>query len=433
MIKRGSRRHRGFTLVELLVAIVVITIIGGMVTIALRGANASAKLTRGRSQIERLNLTVLQLYENESFRNVEAAVGTILPTKNVPAATANTNADLNRRARNSRSLASLNWKRDHLRCTFPDNVNDVRFPPVRIRYQVFTPPASAPTLNLVDVDREFDANLNNPTSTRGLNLARIRDRVFRLIVEARRLQGQPEPANFAQCVDDYPQTDSDNFANNNGEWTIENQSAECLYLILTTNVINDRPASDILRSREIRDTDGDGIPEVIDPWDQAVGWLRWPAGFPLYPDWQPTPPVLNPSELADRKSEFSRDPLDVLGVDPRLINTAVANYRADDTFALVPMVVSAGPDGIFGMFGVDTPSQYSYLGTTMSDMPDYNGGTQRFPHTLAFVGGDVFIDPYTHDATGSVPTNLRFGVRRDTLDEREDNSADNLFPALDFS
>ncbi len=56
-------------------------------------------------------------------------------------------------------------------------------------------------------------------------------------------------------------------------------SAECLYLILTQGALFDTepPSATDLKAIEIADTDGDGIPEIVDAWGQPLRYYRWPT------------------------------------------------------------------------------------------------------------------------------------------------------------
>jgi prepilin-type N-terminal cleavage/methylation domain-containing protein len=414
----------GFTLVELLVSITIIGIIGGMVSIALAGANKQAKLTKARSQNDRLNLVIMQLYEEESLRNVAAISGA---TRRLPANAIQENP----RSRNSRALAILNWKRDYLRCSMPDSLPDVISDPILIRYQQYDVPSGNNVLNSINLDIPVTAG--GLDSLRGIPLQRIRQRIFQLIRVKQLETASTVPADFAACH---------NGNATDGEWTPENQSAECLYTILAINMVNGRPALESLRSSDIADTDEDGVPEIADSWDHAVGFIRWPAGFYLHPKWIKTvgpgvvPAPLNDTELASLKPTLGNDPLDLLGVDPRLQDTSLANHAADDTFYMVPMVVSAGPDGIFDMLGLDVPSTYDYTSNRNDSMQQYLPAENRFDHALPVSPAHRFIDPFTHDSAATFTSVQRYGACRDDLnfdeDVNTDNTGDNLYPNFSF-
>src|SRR5690606_1599205 len=101
----------------------------------------------------------------------------------------------------------------------------------------------------------------------------------------------------------------------NVSWSATNQQAECLYMILANMQDGTRRGLDFFRENEIGDTDGDGMPEILDGWGRPIRFLRWAPGYssPL----QPSPPsALNPV----RSPELLPDPFDPLRVDPRWKN-----------------------------------------------------------------------------------------------------------------
>lgn len=124
------------------------------------------------------------------------------------------------------------------------------------------------------------------------------------------------------------------------------QPAECLYMIISRMSVGDASALEFFSEEEIGDADGDGLPEILDPWGNPITFLRWPAGF------EPSP-LMSPDDFGD--------PFDLLGLDDKAViaddpmNTmfdrdddGAAPPDADDRpFALVPLIMSAGPDKAF--------------------------------------------------------------------------------------
>lgn len=100
------------------------------------------------------------------------------------------------------------------------------------------------------------------------------------------------------------------------------EAAECLYLIVSRGGI-EPDLMEQFRSDEIGDTDGNGAPEFLDAWGNPIGFVRWAPGF-------------LGSLLQKPDAVNFHDPFDPHRVD-------VAGY------ALVPLIVSAGPDGQFGL------------------------------------------------------------------------------------
>jgi hypothetical protein len=65
----------------------------------------------------------------------------------------------------------------------------------------------------------------------------------------------------------------------------EYQSAECLYLILTSGVDDASVAADHFSPNEFGDKDGDGMPEFKDAFNNPIEYLRWAPGYssPMQP------------------------------------------------------------------------------------------------------------------------------------------------------
>ncbi|TWT50513.1 hypothetical protein Pla22_32560 [Rubripirellula amarantea] len=399
--KRSSSKP-AFTLVELLVSIVIIGIIGGMVSQALTGANQQAKRNRAEAYINQLNLMVMQMYEEESRRIPFAPVSLRQNTLD------------DARASKSRSLAILNWQRDYLRCVFPGQPLDLRRPPIDVGYPAYRDTGLRP----VRIDPLEDSSTLSAwnaalyeNSLRHVARVKYQRRVEALVGQKAGIAG----LSFNACVDGDL---------NNGEWTTEHEGAECLYLILASNLFNGSPGIDALKSDDLGDTDDDGVPEVLDPWGRPVGFARWAPGYFLRQNWEPDSSLtsLTDEELHLLKGDLAKDPIDLLLSDPRYAGvTGIPNFQADDPFPLVPIVVSAGSDGVFDMVGFDAPLNpaIDYANTPLSSMPADTG-------TLTFPAGLRFVDPYLL----GVAVNDQFGAVRDTDEQGFDNSGDNVLPSL---
>jgi prepilin-type N-terminal cleavage/methylation domain-containing protein len=94
-------------------------------------------------------------------------------------------------------------------------------------------------------------------------------------------------------------------------------SAECLYMIVSRGSL-EPDLMEQFRADEIGDTDKDGAPEFLDGWNEAIIFLRWAPGFR--------------SPVQDGNATTNHDPF-----DPQRVDVA--------GFALVPLIVSGGPDG----------------------------------------------------------------------------------------
>lgn len=103
----------------------------------------------------------------------------------------------------------------------------------------------------------------------------------------------------------------------------DNASAECLYMIVTRSGVVPS-ALEQFRPLEVGDTDNDGLREFLDAWGNPILFVRWAPGYSALSLVQPPDP------------EKSHDPLDTRHLD-------ITGY------ALYPLIVSRGPDGLIGL------------------------------------------------------------------------------------
>lgn len=125
--------------------------------------------------------------------------------------------------------------------------------------------------------------------------------------------------------------------------TGSNGSAECLYMIAASGC---GEPEDMQRFRpdEVGDTDGDRAPEFIDAWGRPIAFIRWAPGASS-PLASGAPGLNSPVQVGD-PTRF-HDPLDPQRQDP-------------NGFALVPLIVSGGPDGVIGLVTTGTGGWLSY-------------------------------------------------------------------------
>lgn len=210
------------------------------------------------------------------------------------------------------------------------------------------------------------------------------------------------------------------------------ESSEMLYFTLVeSGAFGTTPTvADQFTSKELADTDGDGMPEFVDGWGNPLRFYRWPtrlvdpdAPSPFLPVFatagDPTEVDLTPNDATDgalrRVTGYERElaevllkglpptptpignstPRDTLLIDPddpvgflysflenpAYINMGVnvaaefneANYHTPDTYH-APLIVSAGSDGLLGLRepnDVDGPNGIfgncaQYAGTTVA-------------------------------------------------------------------
>jgi len=156
------------------------------------------------------------------------------------------------------------------------------------------------------------------------------------------------------------------------------ESGAALLIALTTQTRHGRSTSrDLFGSQAILDTNADGVPELVDGWGQPLAYWRWPVANPELD-------ALNPNNTGSTPRAF-QDPCDQQG---RLLadnwnnysnwsgskgcqqfeqnfhlihgplpptTTTSGNYVAQSWY-LIPVIASAGPDGKFGLQQVSAPS-----------------------------------------------------------------------------
>lgn len=118
------------------------------------------------------------------------------------------------------------------------------------------------------------------------------------------------------------------------------QGAECLYMICTTGVSDELDNLEQFRQSEIADTDGDGAPEFVDAWGTPIYFIRWAPGF-----------------VSELQTHQDPDPFDPRHVYPSVSGASGAassvysptGTQTTKTYALYPLVFSAGPDKLYGI------------------------------------------------------------------------------------
>jgi len=357
----NNRRHRrALTLMELLVVIVIITLLATMVLFALFGALEGAKRTRTQTQIMRLNDMIIGKWETYKTRAVRLKI---------PQAARGNAMDV--------SAARLVAIRDLQRMELPDRITDLRYFPVTIPRPITTPAAPQPRLD--------------PPS---------------LWWAYRRRAG------FVGNSTTAPPT-----------WTAAHQGAECLYLIVSQIRDGDTSGLDFFKETEIGDTDNDGMPEILDAWGRPIEFLRWAPGYSIStgPDrkWGVSAvddinfrgEALSDDELVSDLNipdgNLSPDPFDPLHVDDDL--RGVMGVPARRSFALIPLIYSAGPDNNYDII-TDSVDSIDYTLSTTSPPP---------PPVLP-------VDPYyVIPPVGSDPEK-QVGQPWDANGDGEVNSIDNI-------
>ncbi len=131
-------------------------------------------------------------------------------------------------------------------------------------------------------------------------------------------------------------------------WDEPNEGAECLYMIVSRIQDGDTNGLEFFRETEIGDTDGDGMPEILDGWGKPIAFLRWAPGFlDNTPTTAGAPKVT--SAYQDGKAPDAFDPYGVRGTPS----------GSPKSYYLFPLIFSAGPDGVYAISAKDTSFHYN--------------------------------------------------------------------------
>ena len=153
-------------------------------------------------------------------------------------------------------------------------------------------------------------------------------------------------------------------------------SAELLYMIVSAG---GGEAMQNFSQQEIGDADGDGLPEFHDAWGNPVKFLRWAPHF------SHARPYNGPSEIQSGDPQTDHDPFDTRNVD-------------EDAYALVPLIYSAGPDGIYD---IHVDRTYRFEGDpyrhAVSGDPNQSGAPDDSANTSVTARGLANGSPDHHD------------------------------------
>lgn len=372
----GKKCHQptcaAFTLVEVLVVLVLISILSSMVLTAVRGATQSARIARTRSIIATVDSVLREHYEDYKYRplaveipDISAARDGFLSFEAMPSEAAR---------------ARLIMLRDLQRMEMPDKVSDV--------WRPTTPrQATQPVLVFVAADQIRQ----NPTTGR-LQLVRAETGSL-----ADRTRFRADWYNGVSMYD-LPSRFSGYLTRTRATgWTREHQGAECLYLILASTFSNGVAAIESIPASNIGDTDGDGVPEILDGWGRPLAFIRWPVGF------------IDPDIDQTSIDEF----------DPYRVDFGHFVPTVTKSFSVRPLVISAGPDGEFGIALTtrrnDLVSEDSALPEAQLINEEVNYADQIWPRDVNWMGAEFagrgivppeyrFPDPFLRQFIAANPT-----------------------------
>lgn len=348
-----------FTLVEVLVVLVLISILSGMVMTAVRGVNLTARQARTRSIIAIVDTVIQEQYESYKYRPLAVEIPNLLVTA--------PNSGILRYEvlPNEAARVRLNMIRDLQRMELPDRITDITLDPT-----ASTPAAIFAALNQpATITALADRVLETPTG-----YVRSSNRATRQSFPVNWFSAASPPNRFASYRRLMRPT-----------WTTEFQSAECLYMILATTFIGGAPALEQIPPSNIGDVDNDGMPEILDGWGRPLGFIRWPVGFQ------------DPDLSIDESMPDDFDPLRADFASIPGVNNDPTSGGVKRPWSIRPLIVSAGSDGEFGLelHASNLGFRYNSGSPTALDL-------MAWPVTAAMMGDElparsnptIFVDPF---------------------------------------
>ena len=302
MIRQGKTRNAAggraaFTLVELLVTISIIAILAALLLGVSAVAAETGRASKTKQMITRLHTLLMEHYETYRDRRVDLD----------PTIESIINGQTNVRKGELIAEARLHALRETMITEMPDHWSDILLEPVDfalVQDPNYVPPAPL----YADMGRS------------GIRRTALGELLYRKLQQAARSAPSREAL-------------------------LENQSAECLYLIIMF-ATGDGEARGLFKESDFGDTDGDGAPEFLDGWGNPIQFLRWAPGCD------------SPTQLNSLALDLVRKDAVKNGVDPVLAatNTVASNRDPFDAYRqmsfLAPSLaeLDSGNGALFGHY-----------------------------------------------------------------------------------
>ncbi|MAI33763.1 MAG: protein containing Prepilin-type cleavage/methylation [Rhodopirellula sp.] len=387
-----QRSKNAFTLVEVLVVIVILSIMGAMVTTAVSGVTTTAKRSRTKTIISIVDSVLAEHYANLKYRQLPVEI----PDLFIPSGNAN---EVGYEVLASEAArVRLMMIRDLQRMEIPDRLSDI---------------TTAPSQMYAATNQVLIDNSGNVINTRDQKNQRNIMSVSWYSPNATFLNGGDNiPSRLAAYRNRMPTG-----LTLNSPEALANQGAECLYLIMATSFVGGSPALEAIPAANVGDTDNDGLKEILDGWGNPLGFIRWPVGY-FDPELSIDKTI--PDEFDLFRSDYAYTMIPGSTSSSAGAYDVFTNVNFNDgtikPWSMRPLVFSAGPDGEYGI----TTDPITAAGVPMANY-NYQASDWWWPTTAAFYGEELpsrggepkrpFPDPYLRVFVNSNLNNGQFAGR----------------------
>ena len=376
-------RRSGFTLVELLVVIAVIAILSSMLLVGLWGVAENARVSRTRSVIQRIDTYVRARWDAYMDRRIGVQMLGPLRLPRFPSEVEYMRI-LDPTGSNAAAIRADRFR------AYGRFVAYVRLAAIREIQRMELPDRKADLMTPRELGVGVPAMLvPDPTDPRTNLVPPVLRNQMTVVLDSVPALWQTYRAKAQSLV----QAKFGSSADWRTTWTPTHETAECLYLILSTMADDERSALEWFKESEIGDIDNDGMPEILDAWGTPITFIRWPSGFVKeytappqhflisflpYSElmsgdqaWEEDGTTFDPHfhqpsdpgasllvSLDWQNAGGSDDPFDPLKVDLRWYDAPNARFGVEtpfsgngtyhawnnDPYEVTPLIVSAGPD-----------------------------------------------------------------------------------------
>lgn len=280
--------QRAMTLVELLIAMVIISFLASILLGAAAVAGETAREARTKQLVTRLHALLLERYDSYRSRRIDAnfdGTGQVLAAQR------------------------LHVLRTTMQMEMPDRWSDI----LNAQPNVYDPN------NLVSFVL-YNANASGSSD----NVEIPRTSLNQLYLRQYAQLTPPDP-----------------------EALLLNQSAECLYLTIMYGTAEGE-ARGLFKENVIGDTDGDGALEFLDGWGNPIRFLRWAKGYDNYSDLQSEDGALShdPFDIYRVDSNLHRESTDTVEIATKLV-PLIYSAGPDEEYGMATTIAGSIP----AMFG----------------------------------------------------------------------------------